>query len=64
MFVDYSSMAAPGLDMSHRAGEESTIEVQAMLDKAVKGIRAVDREALCIVPGKQVSVTGKPLLPS
>lgn len=47
-------MAAPGLDSSYRAGEEAMSDIQLLLEKAIRGIRAVDLEALCIVAGKKV----------
>jgi exosome complex RNA-binding protein Rrp42 (RNase PH superfamily) len=52
-------MAAPGLDANSRSGEDSTSEVQQMLDKAIRDIKAVDMEALCILAGRKV----KNLLP-
>lgn len=55
LIVDYSGMAAAVVDISSRAGEESTSEVQVMLDKAIRNIKAVDPETLCIVPGRQVT---------
>ena len=54
LHVDLSPMAAPGLDSSRSAGEEPTSEVQAMLEKAIRNIKAVDLETLCIVAGRQV----------
>ena len=49
-------MAAPGLDSSRSAGEEPTSEVQAMLEKAIRNIKAVDLETLCIIAGRQVKL--------
>ena len=64
LFVEHSALAAPGLDISSRAGDESTTEVQAMLERAVRDIRAVDLEALCIVAGRQVTQKqATPILP-
>ncbi len=47
-------MAAPGVDSSARSGEDSISQVQQMLDKAIRDIRAVDLEALCILAGRKV----------
>lgn len=46
-------MAAPGLDNTHRIADDSA-ELQHILDKAVRDIRAVDLEALCIAAGRKV----------
>ena len=54
LFVEHSPMAAPGLDVSLRSGEEAASEVQALVDKGIKSIKAVDQEALCIIAGRQV----------
>ncbi len=60
LHVDLSPMAAPGLDASRSAGEESTSEVQSMLEKSIRNIRAVDLETLCVVAGRQVKQLSKP----
>ncbi len=44
--VSCTGMAAPGVDSSTRSGEDSISQVQQMLDKAIRDIRAVDLEAL------------------
>ena len=59
LHVDLSPMAAPGLDSSRSAGEEPTSEVQAMLEKAIRNIKAVDLETLCIVAGRQVGLASR-----
>lgn len=51
--VENSTMAAPGIDASNRSGED-TAEMQRMLEKAIRDIRAVDLEALCIAAGRKV----------
>lgn len=47
-------MAAPSLDASMRAGDD-VAEVQRLLEKSLRDIRAVDLEALCIAAGRKVT---------
>ena len=50
--VDLSPMASPAFEASY-SGEDSA-EVLRLLERGIRDIRAVDLEALCVLPGRKV----------
>lgn len=52
--TSFSGMSEPGVDASTRWGSDRAIEVGRIVEKSIRESKAVDTEALCIVPGEKV----------
>jgi len=52
--VDYSSLASYLFDSNANYGNEQSTDTCVLIERVVRGSRAIDTESLCIVPGQKV----------
>jgi len=52
--VELSPMASPAFEHGGRPGPDA-VELARLVERALRGSRAVDQEALCVLPGRRVS---------